>query len=430
MHPILAARSRRPQSMRLLLAWLAIMAAGAMSTATAGGSDLKTGADVLAEGGFAMLQGKRVGLLTNHTGHTRGRHLADLLKSAPGLTLAAIFAPEHGFRGTVEAGAKVSDAIDTATGVPVFSLYGKSRKPSPAMLRGLDILVFDIQDVGVRFYTFISTMGLAMQAAAKARIPFVVLDRPNPLGGDYVSGFVREPALTSFVGQYPIPIVHGLTVGELARMIKGERMLSGLDTLDLRVVAMNGWRRDMRWTATKRDWVPTSPNIPTFLSALAYPGIGLVGETAVNEGRGTPIPFQQFGAPWLDAEAAAARLNSLRLPGARFEPTAYMPRAIPNVAPDPRYENEKIAAVRLVITDEMAFAPLETGIHVLATLVAAAHAAHAPDIFVKQPMLRAIAGTGRLHRMLAAGEGGTAIIASWRREVEEFRKRRAPYLLY
>src|SRR5689334_23018231 len=273
------------------------------------------GAEVLLASGFANLAGKRVGLIANQTSLAGGSHLADLLKAAPGVTLAAILAPEHGLRGANGAGAKVSHAIDDKTGVPVWSLYGRSRKPTPSMLRGIDALVFDVQDIGARFYTYISTLGLAMQAAAAANIPFLVLDRPNPLGGEYVSGFVLEPALRSFVGQYPIPIVHGMTVGELAGMIKGERWLEGLDTLELSLVQMRGWRRSMRWPQTGRTWVATSPNIPTFEAALVYPGIGIVGEAEVSEGRGTPTPFSLFAAPWLDAGRATAKLTALSLPG-------------------------------------------------------------------------------------------------------------------
>ena len=272
-------------------------------------TSIATGAEVLVRSGYAALAGKRVGLVTNQTGLVGGEHLADLLATAPAVKLGAILAPEHGFRGEIEAGAKVGDAIDARTDVTVFSLYGATRKPTPAMLRGVDVLVFDIQDIGTRFYTYISTMGLAMQAAAAARIPFVVLDRPNPLGGDYVSGFVLEPALASFVGQYPIPIAHGMTVGELARAIKGERWLGGLDNLHLTVVEMRGWRRSMRWPDLQRPWVVTSPNIPTFEAALVYPGMGLVGEAMVNEGRGTPTPFSLLGAPWLDGARLADRLE-------------------------------------------------------------------------------------------------------------------------
>ena len=277
----------------------------------------------------------------------RGEHLADLLSAAPNLKLTAIFAPEHGFRGTAEAGASVRSGVDTKTKVPIYSLYGATKKPTPNTLRNVDVLVFDIQDIGARFYTYISTMGLAMQAAAAARIPFIVLDRPNPLGGEYISGFVLEPALRSFVGQYPIPMVHGLTVGELARMIKGERWLDGLEALDLSVIEMQGWQRSMRWPQTQQAWVATSPNIPTFEAALVYPGIGIVGETAVNEGRGTPTPFSLFGAPWLDGARMATRLNAIGLAGVRFEKTTYTPHSIPSVATRPRFEGRASAACAL-----------------------------------------------------------------------------------
>jgi uncharacterized protein YbbC (DUF1343 family) len=389
-----------------------------------------TGAEVLAASGFAAVAGKRVGLVTNHTGRVRGEHLADLLSKAPNVKLTAILAPEHGFRGTAEAGAKVRDGVDARTGVPVFSLYGASRKPTSQMLRNVDVLVFDIQDIGVRFYTYISTMGLAMQAAAAARIPFVVLDRPNPLGGEYVSGYVLELPLRSFVGQYPIPIVHGLTVGELARMIQGEKWLDGLDGLQLSVVAMQGWQRSMRWPQTERAWVATSPNIPTFESALVYPGIGIVGETDVNEGRGTPTPFSLFGAPWLDAPRVVARLNGLGLPGVRFETTTYTPRSISGVAIRPRYEGTKINGARVVVTDVARIEPLEVGMHVLAALAAEARFKNPARLFGKLGMFHAIAGTKRLHRMLEAGDSGTAIVAAWQTEVAQFKARRVRYLFY
>ncbi len=211
---------------------------------------VSTGADRLARDGFRALGRRRVGLVTNQTGRSGGRHIVDQMVAA-GVRLAAVLAPEHGFRGEVEAGKAVRDGRDPKTGIPIHSLYGATQKPTPAMLAGLDVLVFDIQDIGARFYTYISTMGLAMQAAAEARLPFMVLDRPNPLGGTYVDGFVLEPAHRSFVGQYPIPIVHGLTVGELARMIKGERWLDGLGQMALEVIEMQGWQRAMRWPATR-----------------------------------------------------------------------------------------------------------------------------------------------------------------------------------
>jgi uncharacterized protein YbbC (DUF1343 family) len=419
-----------PYIVKLVAAAGMVAMAHVSSSQSAVPGRIVTGAEALARTGFAALAGKRVGLIANQTGRVGAEHLADLLATAPNLKLVAILAPEHGFRGEAEAGAKVENAVDAKTGVPVFSLYGASRKPTPAMLRGVDALVFDIQDIGTRYYTYISTMGLAMQAAAEARIPFFVLDRPNPLGGDYVSGFVREPELSSFVGQYPIPIVHGLTVGELARMVKGERWLPGLDTLELAVIPLEGWRRSMRWPDLQRPWVATSPNIPSFEAALVYPGMGIVGEVKVNEGRGTPAPFSLFGAPWLDAGRTAGRLNALALPGVRFEPADFTPRSIPGVALHPRFEGQHIPGVRIAVTDAVGFEPLETGVHVLAVLFAEARARGIAEPTANLAMFQALAGTRQLHHMLAGGSSGAQIIAAWRDEVARFRAQRARYLLY
>lgn len=388
-----------------------------------------TGAERLAASGFAPLAGKRVGLVTNQTGMVGDDHLVDLMSGTPGIRLAAILAPEHGFRGHVEAGATVADGRDRRTGVPVLSLYGATKKPTRGMLADIDVLVFDIQDVGVRFYTYISTMGLAMQAAAEHHIPYLVLDRPNPLGGEDVSGFMLDPALKSFVGQYPMPIVHGMTVGEVARMIRGERWLDGLDKLDLQVIDMQGWRRAIRWPECHLPWRPTSPNIPTFESALTYPGIGIVGETLVNEGRGTPIPFQQFGAPWLDAAAAADGLSRLGLPGVRFEATRYTPRAIPNVAADPRFRDQPVSGIRVAITDTRLYRPLQVGMHVLAELHRQSRA-HATPLFGKLAMFHATSGTTRLHTMVDRGADGHTMVATWQAETTRFRERRTPYLIY
>lgn len=394
-------------------------------------SRVKTGAAVLANSNFDALTGRRVALITNQTGLVEGEHLVDLLHRAKDVTLTAILGPEHGFRGTVEAGLAVHDGLDPATGVRVYSLYGKTRKPTRAMLANVDVLVFDIQDIGARFYTYISTMGLAMQAAADAGIPFVVLDRPNPLGGNTVAGHVLEPQFYSFVGQYPIPILHGLTVGELALMIKGERWLEGLNQLDLKVIRMQGWQRVMRWPETRLPWVATSPNIPTFVSSLIYPGIGLIGETQlVNEGRGTPEPFTQFGAPWLDARRLTKKLNQLGLAGVTFETTRYTPRSIPKVAAKPLFVGRAINGVRIHVRNVGQVQPLDIGIHALALLIAEARSRGVKQLFAKPGWFHHIAGTKRLYRMLVKGASGRAIIQSWRAEVAQFERQRAPYLLY
>ncbi len=390
-----------------------------------------TGAQRLVDSNFAALDGMQVGLVTNHTAMvdtTDGGpgHLIDRLHAAPNVTLAALFGPEHGLRGTAEAGETVESSIDPTTGVPVFSLYGASKKPPPEALDGLDVLVFDMQDIGARFYTYISTMGRAMQAAAEAGIPFVVLDRPNPLGGR-VSGFVREPEHDSFVGLYPIPVQHGLTVGELARMIVGEGWLPGLDALDLRVVEMVGWQRDRLWPDTGLPFVPTSPNIPNFETALVYPGIALFEGTVVSEGRGTDVPFLLVGAPWLDDHALADTLKQRGLPGIRFEPTAFTPRSIPGVAAYPKFENEAISGVSLSITDPETVRPVELGIH----LVHATYHQRPPDAeFFDADWLAKVAGTWRFQQMLEAGARPEAIIAAWQDEVDAFERARRAYLLY
>ncbi|MFQ5569841.1 MAG: exo-beta-N-acetylmuramidase NamZ domain-containing protein [Rhodothermales bacterium] len=392
--------------------------------------EVKTGAQVLAEDGFRLLDGMRVGLIVNHTARVDTSHLVDVVHAAPNVELVALFGPEHGLRGTADAGEKVADGRDDRTGAPVYSLYGSARKPTPEMLDGVDALVFDIQDIGARFYTFISTMGLSMQAAADAGIPFVVLDRPNPLGGAYVSGFVLEPEHTSFVGQYAVPVVHGMTVGELARMIQGERLLPGLDGLQLHVVSMEGWERAMQWPDTGLPWIKTSPNIPDFETALVYPGACFFEATAASEGRGTETPFSLLGAPWADGAALADTLNARALPGVRFETARFTPRAIASMASHPKLEGEALQGIRYVVTDARAFQSVETGMHVLHAFYHQALAAHQAAFMAREDWLTRLAGTERLGRMLEEGASPEAVIAAWQAEVATFNQRRAAYLLY
>ncbi len=384
---------------------------------------------MLAARHFDLLRGKRVGLITNHTARIDTMHLIDRLMAEPEVHLVALFAPEHGLRGTAAAGEEIRDGRDVRTGLPVYSLYGATRKPTPEMLAGLDVLVFDLQDVGARCYTYISTLGLAMQAAAEAGIPFVVLDRPNPLGGTLLSGFVLEPTHASFVGLYPIPLVYGLTIGELARMIQGERLLPGLEHLNLIVVPLEGWRRTMQWPDTGLPWRPPSPNLPTFEAALAYPGTVFFEAVDGSEGRGTEAPFLQVGTPWANAQALADTLNARRLPGVRFEPISFVPQPRSG-APHPRYEDTQLHGVRLHITDRRQFRPVVTGIHLLHAFYHQAPPSYR-DTFIQRPdWLARLAGTQRLHELLRAGASPERIIAGWRDEVAAFQKQRQPYLLY
>jgi uncharacterized protein YbbC (DUF1343 family) len=392
---------------------------------------VQTGAEVLAENDFAALEGMRVGLIVNHTARVDTVHLIDRIDQAPNVELGVLFGPEHGLRGTAGAGEKIADGRDERTGAPVYSLYGETLRPTPSEMEGLDALVFDVQDVGARFYTYITTMGLAMQAAAEADLRFVVLDRPNPLGGTYVSGFMMEPEHESFVGRYPLPIAHGLTVGELARLIKGEGLLSGLADLDLTVIEMNGWARDRQWPDTRRQWIPPSPNLPTWETALVYPGMCFFEAVRVSEGRGTDHPFLQIGMPWGPAAAAVVdTLNARTIPGISFDTTTFTPTSRPQAAPSPRFEGQTLHGVRLRVTDRHAVRPVELGIHALHAVYQQARAEDDTAFISRPEHLTRLAGTERLQTALENGLSPDAIIDSWNQDVAQFRERRDPYLLY
>lgn len=406
------------------------MPADAQIVDTARRSRVTTGAEVLARAGFDRLVGRRVGLITNHTGRVGSERLVDAMARASGVRLTAVLSPEHGLTGAAEAGAKVQGGVDAATGVKVLSLYGHAYKPTPDMLADLDVLVFDMQDIGTRFYTYISTMGLAMQAAAAAGLPFLVLDRPNPLGGDTVSGFMLETAFQSFVGRFEIPIAHGLTIGELAHMIKGRRLMAGLDRLELEVVGLEGWQRGMRWPETGLPWVATSPNIPTFETALAYAGTGLFEATTASEGRGTDRPFLLLGHPDADADAILAAMAGAGLPGVRFVAQQVTPRVIAGVATSPRFKGRTFKAVRVVITDPMRYRPVETGVHLLAAFASGLRAKGAGALVVDAKAFDRLAGTDRLRLALARGATGADLAASWAGGVAAFERRRAEFLRY
>ena len=295
---------------------------------------VKTGIEVLRDRGFDVLKGKRVGLVTNPSGVDRNLcSTVDILFNAPEVNLVALYGPEHGVRGDVYAGGKISDTVDETTGLPVFSLYGATRKPTQEMLKGVDVMVYDIQDVGVRSYTFISTLGLVMEACSEAGVEVVVLDRPNPLGGNKIEGCLVEQPFNSFVSQYRIPYVYGLTVGELAVMINEEglnrRQKGDQEPVrcDLTVVPMKGWKRDMVYEDTKLPWVLPSPNIPFKDSPMYYAAAGVCGELYgfLNIGVGYTLPFQLFGATWIEPDALKARLDSYNLPGVEFRTIWYKP---------------------------------------------------------------------------------------------------------
>ncbi len=384
---------------------------------------------MLRDRGFDSLSGLRVGLITNQTAVVDSVHLIDLMNDAPGVELVALFGPEHGLRGEAEAGASVEDGVDIATGIPVFSLYGSANAPSDEVLASIDVLVFDIQDIGARFYTYIATMGRSMQAAARAGIPFVVLDRPNPLGGLTVDGYVLDMEFSSGVGPYPIPIQHGLTVGELAKMIKSEGFFEAVSDLDLTIVQMTGWSRKMLWPDTGLPWIATSPNIPTFETALVYVGTCFFEAVSASEGRGTATPFLAVGAPWLDADEAAARLTSLQLPGITFSAGQKTPTTIPGVANHPSFEDQLINTIEFNVTGFASYLPLRSGIAALKSVLDLAPDSARADL-INRRWMSLLSGSNRLADALEEGLTADQIVSSWEDEVRAFRQLSAPYLLY
>ncbi len=388
------------------------------------------GSGTLARDGFDALEGMTLGLIVNQTSVVDDVHLIDLVNDSDQVKLGAIFAPEHGVRGTADAGELIDDEIDVRTGAEIFSLYGGTRQPTTTMLTGLDALVYDLQDVGARHYTYISTMGLAMQTAAEVGIPFIVLDRPNPLGGNRIEGPVLEEGLLSFIGQYPIPSVYGLTAGELALMIKGEEWLPGLENLDLRVVELENWQRDMHWPDTGLDWIAPSPGLPTFESALVYPGTVLIEATSISYGNGTLQPFTTVGALWLDGQSLADELNEFQLPGVIFEPAAYVPTVIPNMAPSPRFEGQELFGVMIEIVDSSAYSPFRTGLKLLRATEDEAARQGLGSIIDRGQVFDLLTGSHQLRADLANGRDLAELLSQLEPALEQFRDLRQPYLLY
>ncbi|MDZ7359273.1 MAG: DUF1343 domain-containing protein [candidate division KSB1 bacterium] len=393
---------------------------------------VRTGLDIVVAGGFSEFKGRRVGIITNQTGIDRERrHIADLFHQAEGVELAALFGPEHGIRGDIEGGAKIATRVDAKTGVTVYSLYGEIRKPAPEMLQNLDALIFDVQDVGTRFYTYISTMSLAMEAAAEAKIPFYVLDRPNPIG-DLVEGPVLDPAQRSFVGIHPIALRHGMTAGELAQMFNREGWLQtgtpeAPQTLkaDLHVIKMEGWRRDMLFHETGLPWVKPSPNMTSPVTALLYPGMGLLEATNFSEGRGTPSPFEKIGAPWVDSNKLIAKLQN-RVPGIDLRPIDFIPVDLPGQAMNPKFEGTGCRGLQVDVTEPRALQSVAFGIHLLCALQEMY-----PEKFVlHENRMARLNGQTWVGKMILSGKKPEAILERIEKETQAFRDMRQKYLLY
>jgi uncharacterized protein YbbC (DUF1343 family) len=380
--------------------------------------------DKLADGLPAVLAGKRVGLITNHTGRdSKGTPTIDLLAARKDMKLVALFAPEHGIRGV--ATGRINFETDEKAGLPVNSLFGDTQKPTLAMLENIDALVFDIQDVGVRQYTYISTLGLAMQAAAEKKIPIVVLDRPDPIGGTIIEGNIREEGIGSFVGLYPIASRYGLTAGELAGMYNKHFGINA----DLHVVKLDGWNRNVWLDKTDVPWIGPSPNLPKFEGIIHYPGTVFFEGTNLSEGRGSDAPFEQTGAPWLRNVEVADSMNARKLPGVRFSPVQ-----MTIAAGARKYGGQMIPGVKMTVTDRMTYRPIATTMRLM-ELIRRLH----PNDFQwggsrtadgkENYSLDRLTGSTRIR---AAMENGTldALLAEWDRDAQRFREMRKPYLLY
>lgn len=389
--------------------------------------NVETGIEMLVKSNFSILKGKRVGLITNPTGVDRNlKSTVDILFKAPGVKLVALYGPEHGVRGEYSAGDIIGSATDPYTGLPVYSLYGATKKPSREMLKGIDILVYDIQDIGVRSYTFISTMGLAIEAAAENNIPFVVLDRPDPLGGIRMEGPVAKQGFISFVSQYPIPYVYGLTAGELAKYLNGEGLLAGGVKCKLEVVKMGGWKREMLFTETGLPWVPSSPHIPYAETPVYNLATGILGELMVaNIGVGYPMPFQLFAAEWINADSLANALNGLKLPGLLFRPVHYKPYY--NVL-----QGKMVHGVQIHCTDAKA-APL--GLLPFYLLQETHKLWPEKDIFAlaersRVDMFDKVCGTDIVRKTFSLTWKTESVKGIWENEIPAFRTRAKKYLLY
>ena len=371
-----------------------------------------TGIDVLRAEGFARLRGQRVGLVTNQTGRARdGVTTIDLLHEARDVRLVVLFSPEHGIRGALEG--RVSSSRDERTGLPIYSLYGDTRRPTEDMLAGLDTLVIDLQDIGARFYTYMTTMAYVMEEAAQRGIAVVVLDRPNPVNGVQIEGPTLDEAAMGFTGYFRMPIRHGLTLGELARLFDGENEIGG----ELTVVAMDGWRRDAWFDETGLPWVNPSPNMRNLTQAALYPGLGAIEMTNISVGRGTDAPFQQIGAPWIDGVRVAAALNARDLLGVRFYPVSFTPSA-------GQYAGETCQGVRLIVTDRRSLRPVRVGLEIASVL----HRLYG-ELYRLDAAATLFGSRDGLARV-RAGEDPGDVAASWAADEARWRQRRAPYLLY
>ena len=417
---------------KLLGSWLTVAGSLLLAfSASTCGERVRIGTEILIQHRLDLLASKRVGIICNHTSILpNGTHIVDTLRSL-GVRLTALFGPEHGVRGLAAAGETVLDTVDAKTGLPVHSLYGRVHKPTPEMLKNVDVLLFDIQDVGARFYTYASTMAYALEAAVENEKKIIVLDRPNPINGAYVEGPVLDTAFASFVGLFPIPNRHGLTLGELATLIVGEKWFGVHSPVDLTVIPMEGWKRAMWYDETRLPWISPSPNMKTLSTANVYPGMCMFEGTNVSEGRGTPKPFEYIGAPWINGDSLAMMLNNSNIPGVKFKPIRFTPAQDSMAAPNPKFKNESCGGVDLQVVDRSTFRPVRTGIRTLLAL----RRMYGEKLQFQSKQFDRLAGTSSIRSaiegsLLESTRTATTFDHLLDRHLQDYLKIRKKYLLY
>jgi uncharacterized protein YbbC (DUF1343 family) len=390
-------------------------------------NDFQFGADRLVLEEFNLIKNKNVGIVTNHTATlSDGTHLVDAVKEIKGVRVTALFGPEHGIRGDNSAGNMIADSIDFKTGIPVYSLYGKDRKPTKEMLENVEVLIFDIQDIGARFYTYISTLFYTIQAAAENNIPMIVLDRPNPINGIYVDGPIRKPDLKSFVGIAPLPITHGMTAGELANYFTGERLIGENFKVNLQIVKMKNWNRSLFYDSYHSAWIKPSPNISSLETAIVYPGTCLVEGTNISEGRGTAEPFLQIGVPFINSSELVNELLQQKIPGIHLDTISFTPKEIEGVATNPKYKDETCYGIKFKVINREKFESVKFGIQ----LIAAIHKLYPNEFKFRNDSFDKLSGDRTIRLKIEEGMSLQKIVDSYQVELQQFNTIRKKYLLY
>lgn len=389
---------------------------------------IATGADLLLSENIDLIEGHNLGIITNQTALlANGTHLVDALYNSDfRIKIVALFGPEHGIRGDAKAGEVVENGIDDKTQAPIYSLYGKNKKPTKEMLKGVDVLIFDMQDVGARFYTYLSTLYYSMQAAAENKIPIIVLDRPNPIGGNYVDGPIRQDSLSSFVGIAPIPIAHGMTFGELANYFNDENLLGNNLHAMLEVLKIKNWKRNYFFNDLNLPWIKPSPNITDLETAIVYPGICLIEGTNISEGRGTEKPFLNIGAPFIKAKQLLNELRKFKITGITFSEISFTPKDIPNVAANSKYKDNLCHGISIHVTDKTKVESVKFGI----TLLYVLHKLYPKEFSFKEKSFELLSGDSKIRKQLLMNISPKQIFKSYQKELSNFKEIRNKYLLY